>query len=48
MLEIGVGAGCEPEFECEGESGMAECGQWTAGLAVREVAADERVAWGRF
>ena len=35
----------EPEWE--GESGMAECGQCVAGLAVPEVV-EERVYWGRF
>ena len=47
MLEMGVGAGCEPELECEGESGIAECGQRCAGDAVPDVVF-ERVIWGRF
>ena len=36
-----------PEPEWAGESGMAECGQCVAGLAVPEVV-EERVYWGRF
>lgn len=48
--EVGTwacGAGCEDELEWAGESGMEECGECTAGLAVPEFV-DERVIWGRF
>ena len=39
---------CACEALSEGESGIALCGQCSAGLAVPDVVVDERVICGRF
>ena len=44
---MGVDAGCELEAEGVGVRGIAEWGQFMAGLTVPDVV-DEGVVWGRF